>query len=228
MASIPLARIRNTESSRFLTEESSRPASPPPDVGDLFPHSLSLDEDTLAAIKSPWKRGLHALLEHPTSSPSAFLIHIVMTCLIITSAIVTVLETVPAFHSTSVRVWFGFETTLVALFTVEYICRCISWSNTWKSLAKWAFCEWPGRFGLLSSLYSCVVHREAFFGIIDLLAIFPYYIEVSLRQDTVCPFHNSLRRAGSRTATWLWFYAVKRPSVGYQPNVEIPANSLPL
>jgi hypothetical protein len=49
-----------------------------------------------------------------------------------------------------------------------------------------------------------------------------------LRQDTVCPFHNSLRRAGSRTATWLWFYAVKRPSVGYQPNVEIPANSLPL
>jgi potassium voltage-gated channel Shal-related subfamily D member 2 len=135
--SIPLSHIRNT-SPHFLTER--RPPSPH-DVDDVFNLSASHDTDNLD-IRPLWKRNLHALLEQPTSSPSAFLIHILMTSLIVSSAIVTVLETVPAFHSISVRVWFGLETTLVALFTVEYIARATAWSGTgWMGLLKWIFCE---------------------------------------------------------------------------------------
>jgi potassium voltage-gated channel Shal-related subfamily D member 2 len=136
MQPIQLARIRHTESSRFLTED--RQPSPPQDA---FPYSLALDQDALDAIRPPWRRDLHALLEQPTSSSPAFFIHAFITFLIITSAIVTVLETVPAFHSISGRIWFGLETSFVALFTMEYIARCFAWSNTWLSLAKWIFCE---------------------------------------------------------------------------------------
>ncbi|KAK0457996.1 uncharacterized protein EV420DRAFT_1748335 [Desarmillaria tabescens] len=75
------------------------------------------------------------------------------------------METVPAFHSISTRVWFGFETSLVALFTVEYVARCIAWSGSWMSLLRW---------------------MVSFYGIIDLLSVLPYYIEIILQQDTCC------------------------------------------
>ncbi|OBZ68882.1 Potassium voltage-gated channel subfamily B member 1 [Grifola frondosa] len=104
------------------------------------------------------------LLEQPTSSQSAFLIHVVTTSLIIISAVVTVLETVPAFHSISGSIWFGLETALVALFTVEYIARCIAHTSSWRGFLKWF---------------------SSFFGIIDLLGIVPYYIEIASQQDTV-------------------------------------------
>jgi hypothetical protein len=48
---------------------------------------------------------------------------------------------VPAVHSISTRVWFGLETSIVALFTMEYIARCFAWSNTWSTLFYWIFCE---------------------------------------------------------------------------------------
>lgn len=63
---------------------------------------------------SSWKTELHNLLEHPQSSPSAFLVHIATTSLIVFSAAVTVLETIPALHSREGRVWFGIETALVS------------------------------------------------------------------------------------------------------------------
>lgn len=87
------------------------------------------------------------LLEHPTSSPAAFLIHVVTTGIIILSAVITVLETVPAFHSIPGSVWFGLETSLVALFSVEYIARCIAHSYSWTKLFKWMICE------LVQSIY---------------------------------------------------------------------------
>jgi hypothetical protein len=63
------------------------------------------------------------------------------TFLIVLSAIITVLETVPAVHSISNSIWFGLETSIVALFTMEYGARCVAWSNTWSSLFYWMFCE---------------------------------------------------------------------------------------
>lgn len=141
-SSIELNRLRANypEVSRFLTEE-YRPPSPS-NVHELFPQSTSFAEDALLeSIHPPWKRSLFALLERPTSSPSAFLVHAMSTGLIVTSALITVLETVPVFHSISTRVWFGIETSFVALFTVEYVSRCIASSYTWTSLFKWIFCQ---------------------------------------------------------------------------------------
>jgi potassium voltage-gated channel Shal-related subfamily D protein 2 len=181
--SIELTRIRLSESSRFLTEESPR-LPEPTDVGDLFSQSRSNDENTLAAIHPAWKRNLHALLEQPKSSSSAFLIHMLTTFLILFSALVTILETVPEFHSISTRAWFGVETSLVALFTVEYIARCLAWSGSWMSFLKWTtcMCFQACRY----ALPSCLRNFLAFFGIIDLLSVAPYYIEILLQQDTVC------------------------------------------
>lgn len=110
----------------------------PDDIGDIFPmNSSSLD---LTVTGPEWKRTLHAVLEKPASSPAAFLMHIFSTALIVTSAVVTVLETVPAFHSIPISVWFGVETSLVALFTVEYIARFTAWSGSWSALFHWMTC----------------------------------------------------------------------------------------
>ncbi|KAL4249058.1 hypothetical protein ABKN59_007514 [Abortiporus biennis] len=124
-------------------------------------------------IRPPWKRDLYLLMEHATSSQAAFLIHIFTTTFIIISAIITVLETVPAFHSISGRIWFGLETSLVAIFTVEYIARCIAHSNNWRSAFAWF---------------------TSFFGVIDLLGILPYYVEIILQQDTSTFFRFTILR----------------------------------
>ena len=132
---LPLTRIsRATAGSNFLEEISTA------DVGEIFPQTQSNDDKTLAEINPPWRRHLFALLEQPKSSSSAFLLHTLTTFLIVFSALVTVLETVPSFHIISVRSWFGVETSIVALFTVEYMARCFAWSNTWISLLKWVTC----------------------------------------------------------------------------------------
>ncbi|KAI0074130.1 voltage-gated potassium channel, partial [Panus rudis PR-1116 ss-1] len=120
-----------------------------------------------------WRRQLYLLLEHPASSQAAFLIHVFTTGIIVLSAIVTVLETVPAFHSISGSVWFGLETSLVVLFTAEYVARCLAHSNTWGSLLQWS---------------------TSWFGIIDLLGILPYYIEIALQQDTSTFFRFTILR----------------------------------
>ncbi|KAG1785627.1 uncharacterized protein HD556DRAFT_1249541 [Suillus plorans] len=164
---IPLSRLGSPASSRFLTEDQS-----PRIIEDVFPTTPLFDQPP-DHITSPWKRALFDLLESPTSSSSAFLVHFASTSLIVFSAIVTILETVPSFHSISPRVWFGLETSLVLLFTVEYSARCVAWSSSWISLVKWMF---------------------SFYGVIDMLAILPYYIEIVLRQDTSVLFRFSILR----------------------------------
>ncbi|RXW22656.1 hypothetical protein EST38_g3220 [Candolleomyces aberdarensis] len=167
----PRPRPAPLDTTKFTQE--SRPPTPR-DLYDLFPSPhTQIDEDTVLNIRPAWKRSLHQLLEQPTSSQAAFFVHMLTTALIVISALITVLETVPTFHSVSNRVWFGVETTLVALFTVEYISRCLAWSFSWSSLFRW----------LLS-----------FYGIIDLLSVLPYYIELMLRQDTSVLFRFSILR----------------------------------
>ncbi|THH09104.1 hypothetical protein EW145_g2253 [Phellinidium pouzarii] len=145
---------------------------------NFFPHATSsFDPDDraidLRTIHPAWKRNLHELLEHPNASTAAFTVHVAITSLILFSAVVTVLETIPAFHSTSPSVWFGIETGLVALFTVEYIARALAWSSSWTLLMGWSL---------------------SFFGIIDLLAIMPYYIELLIGVDTSVMFRFSILR----------------------------------
>ena len=128
---------------RFLTEDLPPPL--PHDIhhdDDLLQESIPLPtyEDESSKIEPLWKRKLYRLLEQPTSSKAAFVVHMFITFLIVFSAFVTVLETVPAVHEISTRVWFGLETSVVALFTIEYLARLIAWSNTWTSLFSWMLC----------------------------------------------------------------------------------------
>jgi potassium voltage-gated channel Shal-related subfamily D protein 2 len=145
----PLTRIRPTPALNFLTEEHSES----PTSSELYPKPQSNDDKALAEINPPWRRSLFALIEQPKSSQSAFLLHTLTTCLIVFSALVTVLETVPTFHLISFRSWFGVETSIVALFTVEYIARSLAWSNTWISLLKWVTCTCSSALG--APMYSC-------------------------------------------------------------------------
>ena len=153
---------------------------------------------TLDTVPGPrWKQDLHALLEQPTSSSAAFIMHVFITSLIIISALVTVFETVPTFRKISNAVWFGFETTLVALFTMEYIARSFAWSGSWRLFFRWATCVscFPAHLAPAGSNHGNLLDvPEAFYGIIDLLAILPYYIEIALSQDTVRLFFVPLPR----------------------------------
>jgi potassium voltage-gated channel Shal-related subfamily D protein 2 len=159
MSTIPLADLG---SSRPLHDHS--PLSPPHDIEDVFPEASHTQDEAIStsAAKAPqWKRDLYALLEHPTSSPSAFVVHVFTTGLIVLSSLVTILETVPAFHEISGGTWFGLETTLVALFTVEYIARCVARSLSWKILFSWVWCAchviWTE--GVLTMLQSILRHH---------------------------------------------------------------------
>ncbi|KAF6745221.1 hypothetical protein DFP72DRAFT_1091602, partial [Ephemerocybe angulata] len=146
----------------------------PRDLYSLFPPNQGLaDDGVLLTIRPAWKRRLHQLLEQPASSSAAFAVHMASTALIVTSALITVLETVPTFHRVGNRVWFGMETGLVALFTVEYVARVLCWSFSWSSLFRWVL---------------------SFYGIIDLLSVLPYYIELMLGQDTSVLFRFSILR----------------------------------
>jgi len=91
-------------------------------------------------IEPAWRLHLYNLLERPNSSAAAVLVHVLVTGLIAFSALVTILETVPAFHSLPVGIWFGLETSLVALFTVEYVARCAATSYSWSALFAWVGC----------------------------------------------------------------------------------------
>ncbi|KAF5329108.1 hypothetical protein D9611_014291 [Ephemerocybe angulata] len=126
------------DTSKFTTE-SPRPT--PRDLYSLFPPNQGLtDDDVLLTIRPLWKRRLHQLLEQPASSGAAFAVHMVSTALIVTSALITVLETVPTFH------------------------------------------------------YGGVCCEGSFYGIIDLLSVLPYYIELMLGQDTSVLFRFSILR----------------------------------
>jgi hypothetical protein len=92
-------------------------------------------------ITPAWRLHLYNLLERPNSSAAAVLVHVLVTVLIVFSALVTILETVPgALHSLPGGLWFGLETSLVALFTVEYVARCAATSYSWSGLFGWVGC----------------------------------------------------------------------------------------
>lgn len=131
---IPLSRL--STSSPFSASRDS-----PLDAE--YQNGLAYDnvDEAQSIPTAPWQKDLYMLLEQPTSSQAAFLVHICTTSLIAISAVVTVLETVPAFHSISGGVWFGLETTLVVLFTVEYIGRCVAHATTWSRFFRWVGCE---------------------------------------------------------------------------------------
>ncbi|KLT41971.1 voltage-gated potassium channel [Cutaneotrichosporon oleaginosum] len=145
-----------------------------------FGHMLGLDvgEDhfaVAAAMRSAWKRKLYLLMEEPSSGREAFFVHVAVTAAIFFSVILTTFSTLPAFHTnpTSVRVLFAFDTTIVVLFTVEYLARTFAHADSWGQYYKWA---------------------TSFFAVTDLLSILPYYIELARQEDTSILFRFSILR----------------------------------
>ncbi|OSX59638.1 hypothetical protein POSPLADRAFT_1048138 [Postia placenta MAD-698-R-SB12] len=172
--SIPLARVRSpaaarSDYARVDPEDTEQEA----ELHHVSSYDSMEDDARLSAIHPPWKRNLYMLVERPTSSFSAFVVHVLTTSLIVISAVVTVLETIPSFHSIPPQIWFGLETALVVLFTVEYVARCVA-----HSADLWTFFRWFG----------------SFFALIDLLGILPYYIEIALHQDTATFFRFTILR----------------------------------
>ena len=87
----------------------------------------------------------------------------------------TTLSTLPAFHTdpSSSKALFGLDTTLVVLFTIEYITRSLAHSDSFAQYYTWA---------------------TSFFALLDLIAILPYYIEVARNEDTSILFRFSILR----------------------------------
>ncbi|KAG0207702.1 hypothetical protein BGX28_001098 [Mortierella sp. GBA30] len=125
------------------------------------------------AIRNPFKRKLYLLLEDPSSSNTAFALNVWVSFAIVLSAVITTIETIPSFRSTDTKVWFYFETVMVAFFTIELVARIICHSDSLKQLKKF----------VLSPL-----------AVIDVLSILPYYIEMALTRDTTVYFRFTILR----------------------------------
>ncbi|KAG8726705.1 hypothetical protein FRC12_023158 [Ceratobasidium sp. 428] len=172
---IPLRDMRssptNAVSEQFVVERDRRRTRRARQTSGEIHRPENLD--ATASAVSVWRRDMFMLMEQPNSSTSAFVIHFFSTFLIAFSACVTTLETLPAFRSSDERIWFGIETALVALFTLEYSARCFAHSETWSQLWNWS---------------------TSFFPVLDLIAILPFYLLLILKFDMTAIFRFSILR----------------------------------
>ncbi|KAG2205792.1 hypothetical protein INT47_003975 [Mucor saturninus] len=120
------------------------------------------------------KRQLYLLMEDPSSSRAAFWANVVVSVLIVFSATMTTVETIPAFRSAeSNKVWFHLETVMVSIFSLEYLLRMFAHSDSISML---------GNF-FISPL-----------SIIDFISIVPFYIELIAKRDTTYEFRYLILR----------------------------------
>ncbi|KAJ2232046.1 hypothetical protein IWW45_005264 [Coemansia sp. RSA 485] len=124
-------------------------------------------------IKSKWKRELFLLFEDPSSSPSAFVINVFVTFMIIFSAVLTTIETIPALRKGNSQMWMALELIIVAVFTLEFVLRFLGHTDSWRQ-------AWN--------------HAKSLVTVVDALAIFPFYIELALHRDTSYEFRFTILR----------------------------------
>lgn len=99
---------------------------------------------------SEWRKKIHDIIfEADTFAGKTF--DIVLICLIILSVIVVVLDSVSNYQERYGSYLYAIEWGFTILFTIEYILRLVSVKKPWR-------------------------YATSFFGVIDLLAIFPTYI----------------------------------------------------
>ena len=126
---------------------------------------------------SPHKRKLWLLFEHPRSSQTARVLALWSIFVIVFSTIVFCIETLPELQITPVNAtelsvstslseggevldyWFVMEGIFVAWFTLEYFVRLYSAPSLWNFL-------------------------KSAMGVLDVLAIFPFYLTLALREST--------------------------------------------
>ncbi|KAI8980246.1 hypothetical protein BDB01DRAFT_797022 [Pilobolus umbonatus] len=120
------------------------------------------------------KKQLFLYMEEPSSSSTAFWINVLVSVLILLSATIITLETIPAFRSTeSNRVWFNIETLIVSIFSLEYILRMFAHSDSFKMFKEY----------ILSPLT-----------IIDMISIVPFFIELIGNRNTTYEFRFLILR----------------------------------
>ncbi|KAJ1732452.1 hypothetical protein LPJ61_002039 [Coemansia biformis] len=124
-------------------------------------------------MRSKWRRRLFLLFEDPSSSPTAFVINVFLTFMIILSAVLTTIETIPALRKGHATLWLVFELTIVVVFTIEFVLRFLGHTDTWRQ--AWG-------------------HTKSLVTIVDALAIFPFYIELILQRDTSYEFRFTILR----------------------------------
>ncbi|KAI9006610.1 hypothetical protein CLU79DRAFT_779931 [Phycomyces nitens] len=142
---------------------------------DDHPTNETHDADVVAeSMTHHLKQQLYLLLEAPSSSRAAFWINVIVSLLIVLSAVMTTLETIPAFRSEdSNRLWFHLEVAMVSLFTLEYLLRVFAHSDSFRMIKNF----------FLSPL-----------SIIDFISIVPFYIELLAKRDTTYEFRFTILR----------------------------------
>ncbi|KAI7872337.1 hypothetical protein BDF14DRAFT_1752300 [Spinellus fusiger] len=170
-------------------------------------------EDMADTITHNLKQQLYLLLEAPSSSRAAFWTNVVVSLLIVLSAVMTTLETIPAFRSAdSDRLWFHLEVAMVSLFSLEYILRIFAHSDSLKMIKHFFLCKAPLRNrerkkerttdtkekGPMGSVGGCLVgccfYYKAPLSIIDFISIIPFYIELLAKRDTTHEFRFTILR----------------------------------
>ncbi|CAJ0758058.1 17038_t:CDS:2, partial [Entrophospora sp. SA101] len=74
-------------------------------VNESFDRS-SANNTEANSMRTDWKRELFLLLEDPSSSNAAFMVHVFVSFSIVLSAVLTTIETIPTYRSTASSVWY--------------------------------------------------------------------------------------------------------------------------
>ncbi len=117
-------------------------------------HPLVEKEHNLIPERTKWKRQLFRII-YRADTPLGKTFDIALLLLILVSTFIVMMESVPSFDLKYHKIFVGLEIFISLIFTVEYILRIITIRN------KRAY------------IFS-------FFGIIDLLAIIPFYLSIFL------------------------------------------------
>ncbi|KAI7832065.1 hypothetical protein BX661DRAFT_169898 [Kickxella alabastrina] len=168
------ASRKSNESSNGFEEAATFTATSP----DAAPRGANGSQDTQRGqeaqrIRSKWKRELFLLFEDPSSSPSAFVINVFVTFMIIFSAVLTTIETIPALRKGNSQMWLALELIIVAVFTLEFVLRFLGHTDSWRQ-------AWD--------------HTKSFVTVVDALAIFPFYLEMAFQRDTSYEFRFTILR----------------------------------
>ncbi|KAI8996939.1 hypothetical protein BDB01DRAFT_840509 [Pilobolus umbonatus] len=167
--------------------------------------STHLDEDdptpVLPEFSNDWKRKLYLLLEEPSSSRGAFWTNVVVSFLIVFSAVTTTIETIPSFRSTeSNKVWFHLESAMVSLFTLEYLLRMFAHSDSFRLLKTFFLCKW-------CRIYRTYEFRFTILRLFRLLRLFKSYKYSNAIIMTIEVMMMAFRRSGDALSA-LFFFTV--------------------
>jgi len=107
---------------------------------------------------APWRVRMHNLIEEPRSSRLAAIVYLFLMSLVLISAIVLCLDTLPQYEDNTAI--FAIECVCATFFSIEFATRLLSWQDHYVSII-WS-----------PSIY------------IDLLSVMPFFIQQILGDDS--------------------------------------------